>query len=84
MFILYRRNFVPGSFLDSYGNDIVQPPPPLKDVLEDFLARVETKKTKFWTALTIFLFGIGSQVITIIIFTVRFQSISELQLKKIV
>ena len=64
------RNFVPGSFLDSYGNDVVQPPPPVKDVLADFLSRVETKKSKFWTILTIFLFAIGSQVVTVIMYTV--------------
>ena len=67
----FSRNFVPGSFLDSFGNDVVQPPPPLKDVLADFLDRIETKKSKFWTILAIFLFAIGSQVITIIIYTVN-------------
>ena len=57
--------------MDSYGNDVVQPPPPLKDVLADFLERTEVKKSKFWTILAIFLFAIGSQVITIIIYTVN-------------
>ena len=62
--------------MDSYGNDVVQPPPPLKDVLADFLERTEVKKSKFWTILAIFLFAIGSQVITIIIYTVNKSNFS--------
>ena len=43
-------NWIPGEFLDNYGNPKVIPPPPVTTILADFLALLEERNNLFlWT-----------------------------------
>ena len=64
---IFFRNFVPGNFLDEFGNSRAIPLPPVKSILEQFLKKVNQRNDTFLWAGANFLVCISLQLISIVV-----------------
>merc|ERR1712042_248772 len=60
-------NFIPGDFLDPWGNVKLEPEPPVTDILVQFMERLEGRKTELWQVGALILFSLVLQVAFILL-----------------